>query len=584
MFDRVLVWLSAGVVTAGVSMAMVAGAGLAVADDGSTADVGSRASSESSNSSGKKPDPDKHGSKPKVSKPKVRKDAKTGKPAENTAGDSENDATKDQSATGNIPSRAASDADTRPLKDPIEEKGPKKGDDHEAVEPKTHQTADRLVNHDAVSPPEAGKDAKKDVKKDEAAHTQDADVSAQPEAARVQRADPAAQADGAVAEPKTKLAAGTAALALATPQPTAASPLTSVINAIGNFVFEVLALVTNLAAGPPVIPPGSTVTVSRSTLQVGGKTVTADWYFPHESEPPTGLIYFQHGAFAVGSMYSYTAADLAEQTNSIVVAPTMSTNGFAPDGMWLGGAPLQTAVADLFLGNRNALTASASAAAGHNVTLPEQFVLAGHSLGGVFVTAVAGYLADDHATADLKGVVLFDPTPSAGQDSVVPAALAKLPADLPVYLIGSPPSYWNEQGSAANALATARSGKFVGVILDAGSHADSLQGGNPLIQFIENLVSGFPRNENIAAAQILASGWINDMFHPTHDGIYSSPGDVFTIDTPAGTATAYALPDTHYHASPFQLLLTALIDFLTAGLGTQGPAAVAAVPPSQTQN
>ena len=77
--------------------------------------------------------------------------------------------------------------------------------------------------------------------------------------------------------------------------------------------------------------------------------------------------------------------------------------------MWLGGAPLQTAVADLFRGNRDALTASASAAAGHNVTLPEQFVLAGHSLGGVFVTAVAGYLADDHATANLKGVVLFDP-------------------------------------------------------------------------------------------------------------------------------------------------------------------------------
>jgi hypothetical protein len=33
--------------------------------------------------------------------------------------------------------------------------------------------------------------------------------------------------------------------------------------------------------------------------------------------------------------------------------------------------------------------------------------------------------------------------------------------------------------------------------------------------------------------QMLASGWINDMFHPTHDGIYASPGDVFTIDTPA---------------------------------------------------
>ena len=78
-----------------------------------------------------------------------------------------------------------------------------------------------------------------------------------------------------------------------------------------------------------MLPPGSTVTVSRSTLQVGGKTVTADWYFPNESEPPTGLVYFQHGAFAVGSMYSYTAANLAEETNSIVVAPTMQAYGAA---------------------------------------------------------------------------------------------------------------------------------------------------------------------------------------------------------------------------------------------------------------
>ena len=314
--------------------------------------------------------------------------------------------------------------------------------------------------------------------------------------------------------------------------------------------------------------------------------MTADWYFPNESEPPTGLVYFQHGAFAVGSMYSYTAADLAEQTNSIVVAPTMSTNGFAPDGMWLGGAPLQTAVAGLFEGDRAALTASASAAAGQPVTLPEQFVLSGHSLGGVFVTAVAGDLADD-AIDDLKGVVLFDPTPSAGQDSVVPTALGKLPADLPVYLIGSPPSYWNELGSAANALATARSGQFVGVILDGGSHADSLQGGNPLIQFIENVVSGVPKRQNIAATQTLASGWINDMFLGTDDGIdgiYASPGDVFTIDTSAGTATAYALPDTHHKPSLFQVLLTKLVDFFSSGLGSQGQAASAAAPATpQTQ-
>src|SRR4029077_14451361 len=49
----------------------------------------------------------------------------------------------------------------------------------------------------------------------------------------------------------------------------------------------------------------------------GACTVTADWYFPAGSNPQ-GLIYFQHGALANSAMYSYTAATLAEETNSIV--------------------------------------------------------------------------------------------------------------------------------------------------------------------------------------------------------------------------------------------------------------------------
>jgi hypothetical protein len=117
---------------------------------------------------------------------------------------------------------------------------------------------------------------------------------------------------------------------------------------------------------------------------------------------------------------------------------------------------------------------------------------------------------------------------------VVPTALAKLPADLPVLLIGSPPSYWNQQGAAADSLVAARPGRFVGVILDGGSHADYVQGGNPVMQFIENVLVGFPQPRNIEAAQILAAGWITDMFAGTHDGICSAPGGVFPVDTLPG--------------------------------------------------
>ena len=159
----------------------------------------------------------------------------------------------------------------------------------------------------------------------------------------------------------------------------------------------------------------------------------------------------------------------------------------------------------------------------------------------------------------------------------MPDALAKLPADVPVLAIGSPPSYWNELGAAANALAAVRSGEFVGVILDGGSHADSLQGGNPFIQFIENVVSGVPKKQNVAAAQMLATGWITDMYADrvydpvTRTGIYGARGEVFPIVTPAGTATAYALPDTHHKASLFQVLLTKLVDIFSA-FGSGGSA------------
>ena len=514
MGSRFLLWLGAGVLAAGMLTAMVVGTGLAVADDGTTSSPGKSATSGRSNPTATKQDSTGAATKPKPKKSKHQADSPD---ARDTSTKESPQSKPDDGASTDWPA-------DKPMK---------------AVEPKKAKAPAVAATASTVST--------------------------------------AGPVDEAV-EAAVKQWPAATKLAPAAPKVAATNPLTTVLDAVGNLAFNVLALVTNLGAGPPVLPPDSSVTVSRSTLVVGGKTVTADWYFPNESDPPTGLVYFQHGAFAVGSMYSYTAADLAEQTNSIVVAPTMSTNGFAPDGMWLGGAPLQTAVADLFLGDRSALTASASAAAGHQVTLPQQFVLAGHSLGGSFVTAVAGDLADDKATKYLKGVVLFDPVASAGQEHLMSDSLAKLPADLPVLSVGSPPSYWNELGAASDALAAARPGEFVGVILDGGSHGDSVQGGNPFIQFIENVASGFPKKQNVAAAQLLATGWINDMYAgrvddpATRTGVYGAHGSVFPIDTPAGTATAYALPDTHHKPSLFQVLLTKLVDVFSSfgGQGSQG--------------
>ena len=72
MVRRVLVWLGAGMLTAGVAAGMVAGAGVASADSPPGADTKGTTSSESANSTENKPDSDNDGAG--TAKPKPVRD------------------------------------------------------------------------------------------------------------------------------------------------------------------------------------------------------------------------------------------------------------------------------------------------------------------------------------------------------------------------------------------------------------------------------------------------------------------------------------------------------------------------------
>ena len=344
-------------------------------------------------------------------------------------------------------------------------------------------------------------------------------------------------------EPATPMTAHLAMVAA--PEPVAAAAaapsVSPIIRVIGSLIFTAYNLALRLFEGPPKLPPGSTVTVRTSTLHFDygpGYDLPADWYFPDDPNP-TGLIYLQHGFLAAAPFYSYTAATLAEQTNSIVVAPSVTSNPYAPNGFWLSGAPYQTAVADLFTGDRQALTDSASTALYRDVTLPTRVVLVGHSAGGGLVLAAAGDMVDDGSIGDLAGIVLLD---GVADDDVATTALDKLPDDLPIYQLAARPYGWNNFGATGNALVQARPGRFNGVELVGGSHVDSMQGGNRIFQIAAYLATGFSKPQNIEAVKILAVGWINDMFAGTANGIYGSPGESITIPTSAGPATAIVLP------------------------------------------
>lgn len=367
-------------------------------------------------------------------------------------------------------------------------------------------------------------------------------------------------ADQPVTRPIAQLAAVTVGTPVTAPRP---APL---VNIVGSLVFNVVGAALQVFSGPPVLPPGSNVTVRTSTLDMPGtnQTVRADWYFPEDPDSATGVIYLQHGFMATGPMYSYTAAYLAEETNSIVVVPTLSSNLFDVNGEWIGGEPMQQSVADLFDDDRPELTASASAAAGHPVTLPSKFVLVGHSLGGMLVTGAAGRMVDNGAVDDLAGVVLLD---AVDTHDDMPDALDQLtgPNYRPVLLISSEPYVWNRNGTVGQELQAARPGDFNGVMLVGGRHIDGLQGANPILQFAEYLIAGFSQPQNVYAVQTISAGWIDDMYNGTDTGVYGAPQESIEIPTPSGTATAVVLPFTStdpVQATPWDGLVGPILDAL----------------------
>ncbi len=257
---------------------------------------------------------------------------------------------------------------------------------------------------------------------------------------------------------------------------------------------------------------------STLTIPVGSNSYTApaDWYFPTQADgsvQASGIIYLQHGFLASNSYYSSLATSLAQQTNSIVVAPTLpSFPSLFCEGCYLGGAPMQQGVAELFLGNRAALTISASQA-GYQGALPQSFVLSGHSAGGGLAAIAGGYYEDALAPGapdDLLGVVMFDGV--ALSDDAFNGCDRRSLNGKPVYQIAAPPQALNLNGQTTFDLIAARPDQFVGAELVNGSHVDSMLGSNPLIDFFAQLVTKFSPPGNTAAVYTLANGWINDFY------------------------------------------------------------------------
>ncbi|MBY0388712.1 MAG: PE family protein [Mycobacterium pseudokansasii] len=266
----------------------------------------------------------------------------------------------------------------------------------------------------------------------------------------------------------------------------------------------------------------------------------AHWYFPTQADGSvnaTGVIYLQHGFGAIGWFYEPLAVQLAQQTNSVVVVPTVPSIPL-PFGLWIGSPQMQQGVASLFLGPETALNISANQA-GYQGTLPHDFILSGHSAGGGLASIAAGdYLASlGTGTNHLRGVVMFDGV--ASNATAFGAAVANLQsASVPIYVVAAPPQPWNAFGGTTNQLVSLYPGQFVGVEIVNGSHVDSMLGGNPIIDFAAQLLTGFSPPGATAAVYTLSSGWINDIYagaSPTAP-VYGIYGPTRDYVTPGGQA------------------------------------------------
>ncbi len=560
-------WLPVGVVSAGVGLVLSV-APVAMAATGTDGDSGSTAAADQQTSTGSTGGTKTEGSSTEGESSGTNPASDGGKTEGGKTTDTDTDTTSGSGGgdTDGDESDAASGEPTASASPTATETATATETETEEASPTVEtsvETAPEAVETESSAAPEAraGSSEEPSATQSAAEQTETTVAAGAPEAV-VGDDTTADEATGAAAPTTEEVAKAVAAALAATTEQTgtsdtaaaaattfmmtaAASDLTSTASSgnlfslLGSMVFGAWTLVLRLFEGFPSLPAGSTVNVRQSSLTIdvaGGTTVPAYWYFPADANPDR-LIVLQHGFLASAPMYSYTAANLAQNTHSIVVTLSLSSNFLDADGAWIGGDALQTAFAKLLEGNRTELTRSASAAAGRAVVLPTKFVLAGHSAGGGFSLGVASHL-DAAAMGNLAGILMYDGVAMGTKTAT--DLISSLPADLPIMQIAGLSYGWNLYGDTTLALSQARPNQFNGVELSWGRHMDSMQSGNAFVGIFVLSMLEFSLPQNIDAIQGLGSTYVNKMF--TGATNYGTPGKSFTISTPRGTATALALP------------------------------------------
>lgn len=259
-------------------------------------------------------------------------------------------------------------------------------------------------------------------------------------------------------------------------------------------------LLCSLFAGALLSAQASADTVVAAKVRFGSSSYSADWYLP--SNTPKGLVYLQHG-------FQRNKGHLRALGNSLMAQGLMVLSVNA--SMTGGAASLAPNVAAAFA-NRTLTPPS-------GYVLPDAFVLAGHSAGGLHVSLVGADLAN-RGTAGFRGVILFDAVDA--NNRMATAMQRIVDSNRPVYAILANAGSCNSSNNAEPLLRALTGTSFVGFKLTSRSAHTDAEGSSS--DFLGRLLCGTPQSHNTAYLQQFAGAWALDMLSNTITADYYPGG------------------------------------------------------------
>ncbi|MFD7841439.1 alpha/beta hydrolase [Nocardia sp. NPDC059764] len=294
-------------------------------------------------------------------------------------------------------------------------------------------------------------------------------------------------------------------------------------------MFAALAAVAPMGVAGAEPPPAGTRVVGFLDIPCVTTTLRqdSDWYLP--AGPARGMVVLVHGFGATKDQYRELASALSADGELVLVPtlPAVDVRGCAVSSL-IGNKAFLDNLADVIAGAgdpagalRTSLRAATEQAGRTDIDVPDRLVLMGHSAGGDATFRIATRLAVTPGSSGLAGLVQLDPVrgidPSVTDDAL--AALA--PTGLPILAVSTPPSLCNNGASGTQSMRQYLPGRFLGVRVSGGSHADALGTGDALISGAAGLLCGTVTENHAAVTRDFAVAWTRDELTGSQsDGFY----------------------------------------------------------------